>query len=225
MILGKSYDEIMDKIIVTEEMRKEILQNVETEYKKGIRKKRVLSYGKGIATIAACLVLIITGAIAFPNLMHKGAEQPKIDDKMHGDKDDDIWEEGVGISSETVECETIEELSKMVGFSIKELSDLPFQLEEEEYTCYSEKLAEIRYIGGKQSVDYRISKEKGDNSGDYTEYEETEKTTIEKCSVTIKGDGRKYRLAFWQKGEYSYSLLFEKGVSRKDLLKVVKGAM
>lgn len=69
--MSKSYDEIMEEIQVTDEMRDRILQNIaKTDIQKessGKRKTRFYQWQKYSLT-AACLALLLVGAAALPRL-------------------------------------------------------------------------------------------------------------------------------------------------------------
>lgn len=83
MILSKAYDEIMDRIVVNDDMRRRVLQNVEKEHANNVelqedsavwegeekrlrrmRRYRISRYLSG----AACLALLITGAAVIPQI-------------------------------------------------------------------------------------------------------------------------------------------------------------
>lgn len=47
--------------------------------------------------------------------------------------------------------------------------------------------------------------------------------TINGYKVTLKGEGKKYMLATWKKGKYSYSVgMYENGMSLKQVKNIIK---
>lgn len=46
MILSKAYDEIMDRIVVNDDMRRRVLQNVEKEPANNVELRKILPYGR-----------------------------------------------------------------------------------------------------------------------------------------------------------------------------------
>lgn len=66
--MKKKYDEIMEKIQVTDDMRKRILSNIQTIdfTEKAPTKVIHLSKFKKYLSIAACFAVLMIGAIAIP---------------------------------------------------------------------------------------------------------------------------------------------------------------
>lgn len=199
MTLKRSYDEIMDRIEVTEEMRRRILKNIERqdvrpEKRGNVRQLRGM---RRYLSLAACLAVVLVGALTMPKIFdsqQSGKLGNTIDDTL-----------------EMTECSSSEELSRTAGFEIEDIDELPFDAEETEYS-YWDGIAEIRYQGGEQSLTYRKSAGTEDNSGDYNEYENVSERTVDGVAVTLKGDGDTCSLAVWQDDGYYYSLSFEQAV-------------
>lgn len=197
MTLSEAYDEIMERIEVTEDMRRRIMVRMRTADLSGKPKVIPFSSWKRYAALAACLAVVLIGALAGPKLLHPPAsENPPVQ-----------GENGI------VECTGADELSKAVGVPVSEVKTLPFKTTQTEYLSYWGEMAEITYTGANdESAVYRISKGTEDNSGDYNTYPATETITVGSLSVELKGSEGSYTLACWTDGTYAYSLNLSDGV-------------
>ena len=128
-------------------------------------------------------------------------------------QNDDLTQAVNGIE----ECTSLDELAAKVNFTVTELKELPFTSEQVSYLSFWNTLAEIDYDGADNSITFRTSKEKEDNSGDYNVYETNETINVNGITITLKGNNQAYSLAIWQNEEYSYSISLEKGISKEDL--------
>lgn len=198
--MGKAYDEIMDKIEVTPEMRQRVLARIAAE-DIAPAKAKVVSFPawRKYLSAAACLVLIIAGAAVLPRLL--GLETPP---------------PPVLVPSDIQEAGSLRELSDLVGFQVTERFKLPFEIEQTAYRAYGNELAEITYTGAGQTTSYRQSPGTEDNSGDYTAYGDVVEITAHGLSVTLKGDGGAYVLAVWTDGIFSYSLRTTHGLTAAE---------
>ena len=205
MTLGKAYDEIMDKIEVTEEMRRRVLARIAAEDIAPVRPK-VLRFPawKKYLSAAACLILVIAGAAALPRLVRLLPP-----------------EGGVQVVPQIEEAPSLAELSRLVGFEVEEGFALPFEPEETAYCSYWNELAQIQYSGAGQTATYRQSAGTADNSGDCTAYGDVDGITAGGLSVTLKGDGGLYVLAVWTDGTFSYSLRLSQGVPEAEWLDII----
>lgn len=210
MILNNSYHEIMDKITVTPEMRQQILSDMPEKIsrrKKRQRMNKIIRY----ASFAACIALILTVVLTISGIVSHNPSSPN-------KQNDDLTQAVNGIE----ECTSLDELAAKVNFTVTELKELPFTSEQVSYLSFWNTLAEIDYEGSDNSVTFRTSREKEDNSGDYNVYDSTETVEINGITVTLKGNNQTYSLAIWQNGEYSYSISLEKGISKEDLTTLLK---
>lgn len=202
--MGKAYDEIMDKIEVTPEMRRRVLARVQAEDIVPVKPKVVrFPAWKKYLSASACLVLVIAGAAVLPRLIQllpPGEVQttPKIE-----------------------EAASLEDLSGLVGFDVKTEFTLPFAPEETIYCSYWNEMAQIQYSGQGQTATYRQSAGTEDNSGDYTNYGDVTEITVGNLPVTLKGDGGIYALALWTNGAFSYSLGLSQGVPEAEWLGIL----
>lgn len=206
MTLSKRYDEVMAHIEVTDEMRSRILNNIQ-KADVTAPKKNLLHFpgAKKYLSIAACFALLLVGALTLPRyLTPDSPENPILA------QNDDI----VNVSS-------IEELSDTVGFEVNNISGLPFEVEQTEYTAYWQEMAQVSYAGEGQTLIYRKSVGEEDNSGDYTDYKNCINIEANHISAQLKGNGESYNLAIWNVDGYSYSIYSENGLSAEEFIKII----
>ena len=194
------YEQIMERIEVTGEMRSRILRSIQsadlTPAGKSVRfprRWRSLS-------IAACLALLILGAVALPDLIQKSA-QP---------------DPPLLVTPNLVECTTLAALEEQVGFPVSDVQGLPFDVESSEYLAYGSELAQITYSGEGQTAVYRKSAGSKDNSGDYTIYDTQTSLKAGSLTASLKGSGGSYCLALWADQGYAYSLRLSDGLTEAE---------
>lgn len=196
------YDKIMKNIEVTTEMRDRILNNIDNLNLDQASKKIVpFPNYKKYLSIAACFVILLVGSVIIHNMANWTSEPPG-----------DLGETGI------VEYNTIGELSEAIGFSIKEIRNVPFEVTAVQYTAYWDEFAEIQYTGQDNTVVLRMTFRDEDVSGDYSEYTDIKYIAVNGYSVTLKGDNDKYSLAVWQTEGYSYSVQFTKAISEQEMV-------
>ena len=209
--MSKSYDEIMEEIQVTDEMRDRILQNIaKTDLQKkssGKKRSRFYRWQKYSLT-AACLALLLIGAVALPKLWSDNGQEPPVVGSESGTG------ELSGVATWGIqECSSAEALSEAAGFPVEDLEQLPFTVTETNYSYLGDGLAEIRYSGTEEErLDYRKATGAEDNSGVYLEFDRVQETESNGVKVTLKGDEDRIYLILWQKDEFSYSIYDEEGI-------------
>ena len=229
MILSKAYDEIMDRIVVNDDMRRRVLQNVEKEPANNVelqedsavwegeekrlrrmRRYRISRYLSG----AACLALLITGVALIPQI-NRGQQEPTSGQEM------------VGVVNGMETVASAEELSQKLGFPVSDLKDLPFTVEHTEYTNGWGEFAQIDYEGvdadgDAQSLCYRKGTGEEDISGDYNAYEVEETEDVAGAQVTLKGSADGYVLAVWNADGYAYAVSVTKKITKDEMLQIVE---
>lgn len=213
MTLNKRYDAVMEKIEVTDEMRRRILTHIDGMDLEAAPRSNVrrLPAVRRLAALAACLVLLAAGGLSLRYF------QP-------GETVDPIPTEGVVLGgSGIVEASDAAALSELVSFEVKELTDLPFQVDGVTYASYFSTLSQIKYVGEERSLTLRQSAGEGDNSGDFNVYAVTEVREMGDWSVTLKGDGENWTLAIWSDGTYAYSAHAEPGFTLSEWERVIAG--
>lgn len=216
MIL-KKYEEIMDRLKVTEKMKECILENLQEMLSKdptAFSKKnvwlRLHLQQKYIAAVAG-VVILLAGIFAVPRFV--GVDTPE-----NLENPPVLGIQGSGIEEKA----SAEELSKAVGFTVADISTLPFEVSDCIYQSYDGEMAEIIYFGNdEQTLRYRKEVGDSDISGDYNVYKKEKKVTIYGRKAILKGNGRKYNLAVWTYGRFSYSVYFENGMSESEILNII----
>ncbi len=90
------------------------------------------------------------------------------------------------------------------------------------YRAIPGELAEVIYRRGDKEI-FRIRKGKGaDVSGDYNQYASAALYDVKGKLVTMKGDGKKVRLATWKEGNFAYSVSSTEGISVGKMKGIVK---
>ena len=198
------YDEVMEKLEVTPEMRARILQNVKTQMAEPCKKPNRL---RRFAALAACLPVLLMGAIGRPKFL--SSPVPEESETM--------------VANGMVEVTSKEELSEAVGFPVKSAQSLPFFPQSIYYTSYWGDMAQIDYANGGSTACFRQSLGEEDNSGDWNEYPAQESLTVNGCAVTLKGERDSYTLGIWSDGTYSYSLSLSAGQPASVWESIVEG--
>ncbi len=200
--MKKRYDEVMNKIEVTDEMRERILGNIQSMNIEVMPERKVIPFPniKKYMSFAACFVVLLAGAFAAGHMA--GIFHPS--------------DPNVTIVNGMVEVDTLEQLAAAVGFEVEELDALPFEAEMTAYVSYWNELAEIVYSGEGQTATFRKSIGAEDNSGDYSTYSSIKEIEINSLTVTLKGDREVYTLAIWSNGVYSYSISVSDGIPELD---------
>ena len=198
------YDEVMEKLEVTPEMRARILRNVEAQAAQHRKKPNRL---RRFAALAACLAVLLVGAMALPKFI--SSPVPEESETM--------------VANGMVEVTSKEELSEAVGFPVKSAQSLPFFPQSIYYTSYWGEMAQIDYANGGSTACFRQSLGEEDNSGDWNEYPAKESFTVNGCAVTLKGERDSYTLGIWSDGTYSYSLSLSAGQPTSVWAELIEG--
>lgn len=215
--MSKSYDEIMEEIQVTEEMRDRILQNIantEIQKKSSGKKSSHFYRWQKYSLTAACLALLLVGAVALPKIWNgNGQESPMVGSEAGTG-------ELTGSASWGIqECSSAEALSEAAGFPVEDLEQLPFEAQETCYNYLGDGLAEIRYYGaGEERLDYRKSIGMEDNSGVYLDFDRVQEENVNGTKATLKGDEARVYLILWQKDGFSYSIYDEEGIPTAEAM-------
>lgn len=200
------YDEIMEKVEVTDEMRKRILSNISEKASK--KKKKVILFpnGRYLSTLAACVAIVLLCVTVLHDILN--TKQPN--------------EDNVAVGNEIVECEDLAELSQYAGFKMNEITDIPFDIVEHTYTWWFGEIAQIEYIGNNNMITYRVARSKEDISGDYNTYSKIREEMFQNNKVTMKGNENKAYVAIWQSGEYSYAICSSNGIAYSEMKAIIE---
>lgn len=206
MALDNKYDEVMEHIEVTPEMRSRILSNINNMDFAEKKQAKIVRFptAKRFAALAACLAIMLVGALTLPNLRNISQEPPVIG------------------NNDIVEVSSVEELSETVGFDVVEPGNLPFEPESVVYTAYWTEMAEITYSNDEKTAVFRKGIGSDDVSGDYNSYELTSKISLNDIKTTLKGNGETYTLAIWTDGEFAYSLSLSEGIGETGWIEMLQ---
>lgn len=214
--MSKLYNEIMENIYLTPETKEQILCHV-SERERKAKVQNMKKWTKYIS-VAACCALVVEAAYGIHTL-HPDKTVSEEEDMTTADMVDD----GAQIANPMKEYGSAEELSDAVGFTVREIGELPFTVKETLYFTYDDTLAEIRYTGDDQEVYFRKSQgEDEDNSGVYNTYSQTTTITVGDTEITCKGESDAYELAIWKKDGYSYSISLQTGISLEELQAMIE---
>lgn len=218
------YNEVMEHIQVTDDMRIRIMNHVDHAPVSGkLKKKRTVIRPIWIKALAgaACLALIAGTVWLMAPGSNPGTAPGTVVDAQPTPTDD--MEETLGIWNVT-ECKSADELSKAAGFTMDEISEIPFKVTETGYLFYeNDGIAEISYNGKNNCAILRKAKGKDDISGSYYEYKTKQTKTIGPWKdVILQGSKKKVALLTWQDEEFSYSLSFTTGITETQAEKILK---
>ena len=207
------YNEIMDKIEVTEDMRQRVLKNVEEECTNAnnivqfpSRNKKKYASLVGVAAVAAVCIIAGKGIIG---------NTPTVPDNPDGE---------VAIMGPS-DVSSLQELSNNVGFDVEDVPALFNSATDVHYTAIG-NIAQIVYTTADNKVTWRKAPGSDDISGDYNTYATIVEKEINNINVTIKGNKDennvdKFFNAVWAKDGYSYSLSFENGVDLTEIEEII----
>ncbi len=219
--MSTKYNEAMEHVQLTAEVRERILKNVEnaegshsvknTSGETGSTKTRLISFRnwQRYGTLAACLILVGILAALWPKL-RKPAEEPATDVASY-------WAE---------EYDSLEELSESVGFPVEDIRKLPLDNAEAYYLNITGKIAHVMLKNDDRMIVFRKSQGSEDNSGDYNKYTSIREEKAGNTSVTLKSsDTAHVTLALWEKDGYSYSMSFDPEVPEEDALRDISNIL
>lgn len=199
------YEMIMDHIEVTDDMRARIMERTcGGKRKGGAMVRRIFTY-RNYLSAAACAVVLIAGAMVFPGLLNRTGGLPE-----------QTANPPLLVAPAIADFASARELSAAVGFEIRDLTVLPFEVESAKYQSNSNLFAQITYTGADRQAVYRKAAGNQDISGDYNVYDTVGEAQAGGSAVTLKGNGGVYSLAVWSDGTYSYSLSLDRGVSNAE---------
>ena len=209
MTLKGRYDDIMDRVQVTDEMRARVLEKVrQADLSAPEERQRAPAAWRRWGAVAACLAVMIAGGLALPHLLpQNGTEDPLV-------------LAGPGME----EMDSRAALEQAVGFSVEEAETLPLAPQEVLYTAFDSGLAQVEYRGENgQTALLRKSQGPEDNSGDFNQYPDVEERELDGNTVTLKGAEGQFTLALWQKGGFSYSLSLSQGQDAQGWEEILGG--
>lgn len=214
------YEEIMDKVYMTENMQERILKNIRKTMREAPdeivpRRKNERLISAFCLVAAACLIVIALYQINPLRISERELQSQKADRQNSGQMQA-VWN--------VTECSSIEELSDKVGFKVSEIdtATIPFKINTVSYLAYPDKLAEIKYSGNAdEQVSYRESTGSEDISGDYNSYQQIDTIKVLNIEIVLKGENGIYKTAVWQNEGHSYSLGISAGADKRTWEKIL----
>ena len=210
-----AYNEIMEHIEVTPEMRRRVLKNVEA----AMERPRIVRFPahsvKTLLSLAACAALIIFAALSVSDFRRATDTAPE-------ESADAPF--GVSAVYGIEECAGREELSEKLGFDVAELGYLPFEAQEIEYCSYWGNMAQISYRNGDDEVMFRQARGSDDISGDFNVYETVLTVEITGAKAELRGTDGEFSGAVWQKDGFTYSAFCSPAVSQDEMQRIIESA-
>ena len=207
--MGRSYDEIMEKVHMSDEARERILSNVMKECA-GVKRSKIIGTRNFTRYLVAAAVIICIISVPTFFYLRSVTEAKKGEEVIYGN----------GI----VECASAKALSEKLGFSIYDLKNLPFEVNKTTYNSWWGDLAEIQYEENENNFAiYRMEAGDEDPSADFNEYSLQDEISIEDIQIILKGNEDTYNLAVWTYEGYSYSLYFSEGISEETFQSILEG--
>lgn len=208
--MKKAYKELMDKVEVTAEMRERVLQNLKTAEtdRWSIKWNKIL---RGTAILAASLALVI-GSVAVTHFydLRKNTAEEETNEFLAGT---------YGIET----ADSLNQLTEMLGFSIKEITIFPFKITDILYNDYWGEMSEIVYTAENNTITLRQQEGNEDISGDWNEYQAVWQCEVTGNIVTMKGSAEgTCQLATWSDEKFSYSLYCEKEIKEEEMINMIE---
>ena len=188
------YNEIMEAVTVTPQMRERVLAGVEAAASgPGPRSGTWKRY----AAIAACLILVLIGSLTLPGLLKREAEpvtEPPVNQVPWGSE----------------EFASLQALSEAAGFPVRGVPSLEASALRRVYSLFWGNLAQIDYETAAGEYCFRVRPGLEDVSGDYNEYAKLLTQSLEGCEVRFHGNGD-CAYADWTREGRAYALFFPAG--------------
>lgn len=258
------YEEIMDRIVVTQDMRDRILTNIDRQMNnRRHHRRKTRPATTWLPLLAAAAVLLVVCGVTYGNLAGRSesgstsssnvamaTDQGEIETTLESQGVDPAeGTDPVGAVSASKEDQSLQEsadtdsavtadyyapesydsaaaLSEAVGFTVNDLSSIPFTVVETDYVALDAEFAQISYYDANgDDLTYRKSIGIDDNSGDYNIYDVTQEVAVAGCTVTCKGETDTFHLAVWTDGTYAYSIYLTDGCIMEQLQTLIAESM
>ena len=210
-----AYNEIMEHIEVTPEMRRRVLENVEAAMERPQVARFSARRVKTLLSLAACAALIIFAALSMSDFHRATDTAPE-------ESADAPF--GVSAVYGIEECAGRNELSEKLGFDVAELGYLPFEAQEIEYCAYWGDMAQISYRSGDDEVTFRQARGSDDISGDYNVYGTVLTVEINGAEAELRGKDGEFSGAVWQKDGFAYSVSCSPAVPQDEIQRIIESA-
>jgi hypothetical protein len=117
----------------------------------------------------------------------------------------------VALPNPFIDCATIEEAEKIVGFKISTPHILPEGYTQASIQAIENGIVQIIYTNGENEIIYRQGKGNADISGDFNEYTEKNIEELNHIQVILEGDSGNVKKATWQDDKFTFSITVNNG--------------
>ena len=209
------YNEIMEHIELTDEMRERILSNVKAKNKRRHISKMI----GGITAAAACAVIVFGAVTVMKNTGSVGKKPDKTTVAATSEATAPTVQDTLTFGA--TPYKNAAELSETFGVEIRDITALPFEVRSVSYSIMFDSFAEVDYCGeNDEECCFRIGKDTEDISGEFDEFTSIETTEINGAKITLKGYDGKYHLASWINQGHFYSVSLSEDMDKEILLKI-----
>lgn len=104
-----------------------------------------------------------------------------------------------------VDCATLADAAKLTGFDIT-VPDSIDEYDTRAIQVMDNKMIQVIYAKGENSLLIRKAAGSDDISGDYSQYTETNTAALGSIQVTMKGEDGMVSVAIWTDGGYTYAV-------------------
>jgi len=209
------YNEIMEHIELTDEIRERILGNVKAK-----NKRRRINRIFGAITAAAACAAIVFGTVTVIKNTGSFGKKAGSDTAITSSQATDSTVNDT-LTYGATPYKNAEELSENFSFEIHDITTLPFDVQNVSYSIMFESFAEVIYYGRNgEECCFRVGMDTEDISGEYDEFTSIKNVQVNSTNVTIKGFEGKYRLASWIKDGHFCSVSLNEDTDMNILMKI-----
>ena len=130
-------------------------------------------------------------------------------------------EDNVQIPSPFVDCDSLAEASEVAGFGMRAPESVG-DYARAAISAIDGELIDVLYGCGDDAIHVRKGAGTDDVSGDYNSYAEILVSKAGGVEVTLKGNAGRVNLAVWTSGEYTYSVSTSAGMSRGEMMDLIR---
>lgn len=122
------------------------------------------------------------------------------------------------------ECNSLSEAEELSGVDVTGLDTIK-GYDENKIFAVKDEMVELHYKRGDDSITVRKAAGKNGVSVDNLSYDKSTSQKVKGCKVSLKGTGKKFFVATWTKGNYSYALISANGQTKKTMTALVKSVI
>ena len=113
-------------------------------------------------------------------------------------------------------CSSLTEAGELSGVDVTGLDTIN-GYDESEVFAVKDEMVELHYKKGDDKITVRKAAGKNGVSVDTSSYDKTASKKVKGCKVSFMGTGKKFFVATWTKGDYSYALISANGQTKKAI--------